>query len=462
MQMGFELNLQQTQKLIMTPELRQAIAILQLSSLELVDFIQKQVQENPALEIAEDENIEETQAATKEETEKFDVDWQEYFQDGSDLGYTRIPREKYREINYDNFLSKPPTLEEHLLAQLDLFRCTAFERRIAEFLIGNLDKNGYLCVSLEEVVKMCKCEPQKAEAALALVQSFDPSGIGARSLSECLLLQLEHKGLQEDELLKHFIADYLEDLAKGGLQKVAQELKVDIGKVQEMVDIIQTLDPKPGRWFADSEQVTYIVPDIVVEKVEGEFIVLVNDVAAPRLGINQVYRKILAGNSVDTHAKKFIEGKLDAALWVIKSIEQRRMTLYRVATSLVEYQREFLEKGVNYLRPLNLKQIAEKLGVHESTVSRATNNKYIQTPVGVFSLKFFFASGVSGRDDSITSVSVKNIIKKQIDSEDPYKPYTDQEVTDMLAKKGIEVSRRTVAKYRDELGIASSNRRKRY
>lgn len=467
MQMSFELNLQQTQKLIMTPELRQAIAVLQLSSLELEEFVQEQMMENPALEIEGSEETHEEVSSTKEDGEEFDIDWHEYFQDRSDLGFIGSPREESKEVNYDNFLTKAPTLVEHLLAQLKISTCSAKEKRIAEFIIGNLDRNGYLCITLKEISDICGLDIPQIEKVLELVQSFDPLGVCARDLKECLLLQVNDKDLQlkglSKDLLTLIIREYLEDVADGRLLKIAKELDVSPEEVQQLIDYIKTLDPKPGKWFAGTDQTTYIVPDVVVENVEGEFIVIVNDVNAPRLGINPVYKSLLAVDTVDDNAKKFIEGRLNSAVWVIKSIEQRRLTLNRVANCIVEFQKDFLENGIKSLKPLNLKQIADQLEIHESTVSRATNNKYIQTPQGVFPFKFFFASGVENHSGGgISSESIKKSLQEYFSKEDTSKPYTDQQLTNMLKSQGVNISRRTVAKYRGELNIPSANRRKRY
>ena len=470
MRVTFELSLQQTQKLIMTPELRQAIAVLQLSSLELVEFIQEQILENPALEIETTEDgPEENPVATKEDKESgdnetFDVDWHEYFQD-RDIGYIKAPREEARDINYDNFLTKTPTLEEYLLNQLKYSSCNDKEKEIAQFIIGNLDRNGYLCVSLNEVAETCSCDMSLVEVMLKTVQSFDPPGVAARDLVECLLIQVNHKEL-ESELacfLTAIIKYHLEDVAGGKLLKIAKGLEIKLTEVQQFVDYIKTLDPKPGRWFADSEQTRYVVPDVVVEKVEDEYVVIVNDAYVPRLGISPIYRSLLLSDTVDINAKKFIEGKLNSAAWIIKSIEQRRLTLYKVVNCIVDFQQGFFDNGVKYLKPLNLKRIAEKLGIHESTVSRAANNKYIQTPQGVFPLKFFFASGVDNcLGNGVSSESIKKMLKEYVANENSIKPYTDQQLTGMLKSQGIEISRRTVAKYRGELGIFPTSKRKRY
>ena len=470
MKIAFELNLQQNQKLIMTPELRQAITVLQFSSLELVEFIQEQILENPALEIETIEDAtEENLAAIKEgredeDSETCDVDWHEYFQD-RDIGFIKASREEAREINYDNFLTKAPTLEEYLLNQLKFSFCDAKEKEIAQFIIGNLDRNGYLRIFLKEIAEICSCDMSQVEAMLETVQSFDPPGVAARDLIECLLIQVNHKKLESDlaYFLTAIIKYHLEDIAAGKLLKIAKNLEITLLEAQQFVDYIKTLDPKPGRWFADSEQTRYIVPDLVVEKVEGEYIVIVNDVYVPRLGINPVYRRLLSSDTVDVNAKKFIEGKLNSAAWIIKSIEQRRLTLYKVVNCIVEFQQGFFDNGVRYLKPLNLKQIAKKIDVHESTVSRATNNKYVQTPQGVFPLKFFFANGVDNCfGDGVSSESIKKMLLEYVANENSIKPYTDQQLANMLKSRGIEISRRTVAKYRGELGITSTSKRKRY
>ena len=469
MQIDFKLNLQQTQKLIMTPELRQAIAVLQLSSLELAEFIQEQILENPVLEIEATEDVAEeipvADSGKKDgDSEAFDIDWHEYFQD-RDIGYIKMFSEEAREINYDNFLTKAQTLEEYLLNQLKYSSCSAEEKEVAQFIIGNLDGSGYLCISLKEIAEICSCDMSRVEDMLKLVQSFEPPGVAARDLVECLVLQVNYKELELKfaDYLTSIIKYHLEDIANGKLLKIAKNLEITLLEVQQFVDYIKNLDPKPGRWFADSEQTRYVVPDVVVEKVEGEYIVIVNDAYAPRLGINSAYKSLLLADTVDINAKKFIEEKLNSAAWIIKSIEQRRHTLYKVVNCIVEFQQEFFDNGIKYLKPLNLKRIAERLEIHESTVSRATNNKYVQTPRGIFPLKFFFASGVDNNSgNGVSSESIKKMLREYITNENTAKPYTDQQLTDMLKSQGIEISRRTVAKYRDELGVVSTSKRKRY
>ncbi|MBS3977478.1 MAG: RNA polymerase factor sigma-54 [Syntrophomonadaceae bacterium] len=464
MRMGMGLHLEQTQKLIMTPELRQAIVILQLSTLELTQFIQQQLLENPVLEIREEPYDKEAEVAEqKEETETFDVDWEEYFQDGSDLGYIRSPREEAREYSYENYVSDSITLQEHLLQQLNLALPHGQKQKIGEFLIGNIDDYGYLQVSLAETARYFQLPEDEIGEVLQLIQSFDPSGVGARDLVECLLIQLNQvNGCHPDaaEIIRH----HLKDLGDGRVAKIARSLNISIQEVQEAADLIRTLDPKPGRRFGALNDIRYIVPDVVVERVGKEYVVLVNDTAAPRLGVNPLYKALMRRDTCcDTETRKFIESKLNAAAWMIKSIEQRRLTLYRVVTAIIDFQRDFLVKGVKALRPLTLRQVAETLGMHESTVSRATANKYIQTPQGVFELKFFFASGVNNSSGSTTSSEcIKKMLQELVQGENTLKPYADQEIANHLKRQGIQISRRTVAKYRNEMGILSATKRRRY
>ncbi|MFX4262574.1 RNA polymerase factor sigma-54 [Pelotomaculum propionicicum] len=471
MRIGYGLNMEQTQKLIMTPELRQAITVLQLSSLELSMYIEQQLQENPLLDLRDDDTEKNLELVDKgkseevgEEKKEYDLDWELYFQDSSDLGFSRQERNRDQpEYSYENFVSQAPTLSEHLLSQLFLSPCTNPERLIAEYLIGNIDDKGYIRVSPEEVAARLKVSEPEVTMVLSLIQTFDPPGVGARNLEECLLIQYNTLGIN-NEIVKELIEKYLEDLAKGKISRIAHELGVTVQEVQKAADILKTLDPKPGRNFSNPNDNRYIVPDIVVEKVEGEYIILVNDVIAPRITINSTYRSVLSKEkSFDPQTRRFVESKLNAAVWLIRSIEQRRLTLYKVAECLVEMQRDFLDYGIKYLKPLNLKNVAEKVGLHESTISRATSNKYIQTPQGVFEMKQFFSTGLNNVTGSTTSSEcIKKMVQEIIAGEDSRLPLTDQKISEMIKQKGIKISRRTVAKYRDELNIPAIGRRKRY
>ncbi|KJS14499.1 MAG: DNA-directed RNA polymerase subunit sigma-24 [Peptococcaceae bacterium BRH_c4b] len=471
MRMGYGLHIEQTQKLIMTPELRQAITVLQLSSLELESYIEQQLQENPLLELSEEQEKsdgEEVELHEKEQEAKpekeYDMDWENYFNDTSDLGYNKIEKNTEKSAyTYENFLSLAPTLAEHLLFQLSLSQCPERIRNIAEYLIGNLDEHGYLQISLEDAIRHLGTTRFEVEEALKLVQTFDPSGVCARTLEECLLIQVDQLG-KKDTLLRRVIESHLMDLAKGKLSRMAQTLGVPVQEIQRVADYIRTLDPKPGRNFTNSNETRYIVPEIVLEKIGGEYVILVNDTSVPRLTINSTYRSVLSKDKdTDSKTRRFVESKLNAAAWLIRSIEQRRMTLYKVASCLVELQRDFLDYGVKYLKPLNLKRVADLVGLHESTVSRATSNKYIQTPQGVLEMKYFFSSGLSNSSGTMTSAeSIKKMLQEIVTSEDTANPYNDQKIAEIFKLRGIKISRRTVAKYRDELNIAPIRKRKRY
>ncbi|MEG6615113.1 RNA polymerase factor sigma-54 [Peptococcaceae bacterium 1198_IL3148] len=460
MRLGYGLSIEQTQKLIMTPELRQAIAILQMSSLDLTQFVEQQLQENPLLEkTVEEAGLDQADAGGHED--KFDIDWQEYFQDSSDLGDSGGPINRDKEYNYEAFVAEAPSLSEHLNFQLAMSNCPKDIAVIVKYLIGNLDPRGYLHISLDEVKHELNSTDDKVAAALEVLQSMEPVGIGARTLEECLLLQV--KGInKENPLLISIIQRHLKDLAQGKYNKIATKLGVTVKEVQRVADTIRMLDPKPARNFSHRDDNQFIVPDVVVEKVGDEYIILVNDVTVPRIRVNNLYKSVVK-QSQDNDARKYVETKLNAALWLIRSIEQRRMTLYRVTNTLVELQQEFLDYGVKYLKPLNLKDVANRLELHESTISRATANKYIQTPQGVFEMKYFFSSGIKRQQgNDVSSESIKKLLQEVVAGEDPKKPLSDQKIADLLKEKGIQISRRTVTKYRDELGILSTSQRKRY
>ena len=467
MRLGYGLSLEQTQKLIMTPELRQAITILQLSALELSTYVEEQLLENPLLETQEEsseikEDVEPTVEEERPADEKWEVDWQDYFHDQDE---NRVRQERVIVVEekqrFDPFIAASPTLLEHLLEQLHVQKVSA-SLAVAEYIVGNLNDNGCLTLTLEDIARETNVSLKTAEEALALVQTLDPLGVGARNLEECLRLQLPLLPNYPPELSE--LLKYLEDLAAGRLQRIAHALKISISRVQELADLVRKLDPKPGLSFSGPGDVRYVVPDVVVEEIEGEFIILVNDITVPRLGINKAYREALRLEE-GTDTRKFVEQKLNAAAWLIRSIEQRRLTLYKVSNAIVKWQTEFLRNGIRHLRPLTLRDIAEEVGVHESTVSRATSHKYIQTPRGIFEFKFFFASSMGrghNNDSSITTEGIKLTLRDIISSENPKSPYSDQKLADLLKAGNMEISRRTVAKYRDELGIAATTVRKRY
>ncbi|MCR4398689.1 MAG: RNA polymerase factor sigma-54, partial [Firmicutes bacterium] len=384
----------------------------------------------------------------------------DYFSDSSDVGY--VPRWQDDDRSpFDCVAPRGPTLTEHLMDQLYLSVLSDEERAIGEFLIGNVDENGYLRCSLADVVAETGCSPEKAAAVLETVQGFDPVGVASRDLKECLLAQLDYLGC-DDALPRLIVERHLEDLAAAKYGRIAEALGCGIQDVQRAADVIRTLDPKPGRKFPGANDVNYIIPDVVVERVCGEYVVVMNDSMLPRISINPYYRRLLHERK-DAETRKFLENRFNSALWLLRSIEQRRLTLYRVTESIVKIQREFFDHGTRRLKPMTLRQVADMIGVHESTVSRAVANKYVQTPHGVFEMKSFFNSGVpSAGGGGVSSRAIKKMLREMIEGENPTSPLSDQEIADIFSKKGIFISRRTVTKYREDLGIWSSTRRKRY
>jgi RNA polymerase sigma-54 factor len=457
MKLTHDVFLAQQQKLVMTPELRQAIAILQMSTLELNQHIQQQLEENPFLEEKETEETIEPDAEHNENMEE----WLEFFND-RDIEYNQ--REQKEETSFENMITRKPSLYEHLEFQLQLTVKQPEDLNIGEYIIGNIDNNGYLSIGLDEVATRFNTTVKHVEEVLSIVQTFHPHGVGARDLAECLMLQLRHYG-KETELAQAIVSKHLDDVARGRLSRIAQQLDTSIYQVQEICDLIRTLDPRPGLQYSNDEEIKYIIPDVIVQELDGEFIIVVNDSNFPRLGLNQTYQNVLKQPGAFTpDVRKYMEEKMGSAVWLIKSIEQRRMTLYRVARCIVDIQTDFLRYGVKYIKPLNLKQVADRIEVHESTVSRATTNKYIQTPQGLFEFKYFFSSGVQSDTDNspVSSKSIKYLIEEMINNEDATQPLSDQTIGQLLKQKGIRISRRTVAKYRQELGILSTVARKRY
>ncbi|MCR3921366.1 MAG: RNA polymerase factor sigma-54 [Firmicutes bacterium] len=464
MRMTYSMKLEQTQKLIMTPKLQQAISLLQLPIMELQVFLQNEYLNNPILDFEEETEKEVAGEEIQPDAgqEKDPIDWDEYLRDEV---ADPLPAVNVRSTDalsaIDYALPTEPSLQEHLLFQLGLCSVTSTQKYIGQFLIGNIDPNGYVNGEMDELALLLGVEEREILAVLEIIQTFDPIGVGARSLLECLLLQLGQ--CQDNQpLAQTIIRHHLADVADNKVKKIATHLHVHPHEVQCAIDYIRTLDPKPGSLIGGSSDVLYIVPDVVVEKVQNEYIVLVNESNLPRLTINPYYRSLLGKGKSETQASDFIKSRLDSALWLVRSIEQRRTTLYHVAENIVRRQRDFLEEGVRHLVPMTLRQIAEEIGVHESTVSRTTANKYIQTPRGVYSLKFFFTSGVE--DDhgtAVSSESVKSHLKELIAAESQYRPYSDQKLSELLVKRGIIVSRRTIAKYREELTIPASSRRRR-
>lgn len=451
MKMDFDLKLQQTQKLIMTPELKQAIEILQLNAIELNSLIENEIETNPVLEKDD----------THDENDIYELyKYIKGFNDENIYGYNRDDEEK-DEITYENFVSLKPTMVEHLLFQLHITPVSKKMEKICEYVIFSLSPSGYLKENINDIAEYLGCSEKDVLKALEIIQSFDPPGIGARDLKECLKLQLTASG-KYDGLVKELIENHLNEIAENKYASLSKMLNVNITEIQSAVDLIKKLNPKPGSNFASNNDVKYIVPDVYVVKRNGEYVVIVNDSLFPRLRFNSHYQSILE-NINDEDAKRYVSSKLQSAMWLMKSIESRRETLYKVVKAIVDFQVDFFDKGIGYLRPMTQKQVADIVGIHESTVSRAANGKYVETPRGLFEIKYFFQSGISNKNGhELSSESIKNLIKKLIEEENPKKPLSDQKIADILNEKNINISRRTVTKYREELSIASTSKRKRY
>ena len=458
LRLSYNLNLEQTQKLIMTPELRQAIQLLQYTSLELNEYILKELEENPMLEL--EQPIMETEKVELSEPDKeIDIDWKEYFEKYDDISYKPEIDKNIKEYNYESFVSYMPTLKEHLISQLRLIDIDDRKFKICEYIIQNIDDNGYLETDISEIAKTLNEDTGKVEAMLKIIQGLDPIGVGARDLEECLFLQVKEYNYP---IIEDLIKNHLKDIAFNKMTKIAKEMELSLEDLQKACDFIKKLEPKPGRTYGgNSNEVKYIVPDATIKYLDGEYIIIVNDYTGPRLNINNFYKDLLK-DAGDKETTAFLQEKLNSATWIIKSIDQRRQTIYKVVESILKHQMAFFEKGEKHLVPLTLKDVAEDIKMHESTISRATNGKYVETPRGLFELKYFFSAGLNSQLGDISSTSVKATIKEIIDNENHKKPYSDQQIVDLLKDKGTIISRRTVAKYRDELNIPSSTLRRRY
>ena len=476
-----KLHLKLSQKLIMTPSLQQAIKLLQLSKLELQEVLNQELLENPLLEeSAEEVKSEETQAEEtkseneqaaepapvepkKEEKDSFEeIDYDAYFQDYIEYGYNpRGMGEEHEEFPIENTLTRPPNLADHLTWQLSMSDASPRTKEIAQFIIGNIDEDGYLRASNDEISASGGYAPEEVEEAVRAVQSLDPIGVGARDLRECLLLQLRFLEI-DAPLVEVIIRDHWEEFMQRKFVVLAKTLGIDMKTLEGIVELIKHLDPKPGRKYSN-ERAIYVEPDVYVHKVGDEYVIVLNEDGMPKLRINSGYRSML--NSMDSKSDgetvNYIKDKIRSAVWLIKSLDQRQRTIYKVAESIVKHQREFLEKGIDYLRPLVLRDVADDIQMHESTVSRVVSNKYMHTPRGLFLMKYFFHSGIdSDTGEDISSLTVKKKIQSYIENEDPRKPLSDSKIMKILNDEGINIARRTVAKYRDELNIPSSTDRK--
>jgi RNA polymerase sigma-54 factor len=461
------------QKLILTPSLQQAIKLLPMSTLELSDLLNQEMVENPMLEEVPTEDLQPVEAQAQDQekpsadatskTEPWDdQDYEYFFGDYLDDGYRpRAPQEVRELPPIENTLSTATSLTDHLMWQLSMQTDDAVVRDIGAAIIGNLDDDGYLVASFEELAEMGPWPVADVERALASVQGFDPVGVAARDLQECLLLQLRHLGLQGTNTEK-IVTEHLRLLQNHQVPEIARKLGVPIDDLKEHIEIIRHLDPKPGSRY-NPNQSQYVIPDVYIIKVEDQYVAVLNEDGLPQMRISPVYRRLLDKGAVENtdETRAYVKDKFRSALWLIKSVEQRQKTIQKVANSIINFQRDFLDHGIEHLRPLVLRDVANDIGMHESTVSRVVTNKYMHTPQGVFEMKYFFHSGISSSyGESVSSVTIKQRIRKIIENEDPRKPLSDSKIVSILQREGLVLARRTIAKYREELKIPTSNQRK--
>lgn len=459
-------DLRLTQKLALTPQLQLQLKLLQLPQLELSQYIELQVMENPLLEL--DEEMEDTEFETTSDEneedvfvnrlEKIMID--EYFaeraDDGRDLGYFNPGIDE--KPSFELFYSETEDLQKHLLWQLRLCRADDKIRAVAEIVIGNIDEDGYLKATDEEIMVLSHTDAETVRSAIKLVHGFDPPGVGARDIKECLILQIKNLGLS-NTVVQYIVEQHLEDIQKKKYEKIAKKFNISIDDVINAVKIIEKLEPRPGRNFCNTP--VYIpVPDVYIKKIEGEYQIILNDEGIPKLRLSKLYRELLMGKQLSVQERKYLKEKFKNAVELLKGIEHRNRTLYRVTESLIKFQREFFDKGPSFLKPLNLRALSEQLGLHESTISRVTSNKYLSCEHGVFSFKFFFGNALSSDHGDVSVNFVKELIQKIINKENPDKPFSDREISEMLKKQGIDIARRTVAKYREELKIPPKSLRK--
>jgi RNA polymerase sigma-54 factor len=478
--MALELRqqLKLTQQLIMTPQLQMAIKLLQLSRLELMDTIRRELEENPALEEVAESPGEEPLGESLEAVEmppaelppgqdlaregkvREEFDWSGFVDDFSTPSRVPVETEDREAPKYEAFITRKESLNDHLLWQFLMAKPDREDEEVASLIIGNLNKDGYLQVSVEEIAATLPAAPEKVEHVLALLQTFDPIGVCARDLKECLLIQARYLGFDRT-IITDIISEHLPNLEKKNYRAICKDLKISLDEVVSAVNVIRAMEPRPGRQFGD-ETPQYIVPDIYVYKMDNDFVIVLNDDGMPKLRLNSLFKRSVGrGRRIAGDAQDYIHDKVRSAAWLIKSIHQRQKTIYRVMESILRFQREFFENGIANLKPMVLRDVAQDIGMHESTISRVTTNKYAYTPQGIFELKYFFNSSIK-RDEggAIASASVMEKIRQLIASEDPKRPHSDDKIAQLLKRENIQIARRTVAKYREMMRMLPSNKRK--
>jgi RNA polymerase sigma-54 factor len=480
-------GLQQVQRLslqqILAPQLQQSLHLLQVSALELNTLVHEELQQNPLLEeLSKDDAPRVEVEGSSEETDgsreprdsagdqefskefevlsKLDDEWREYFSQTNSFRGRSTEQEEQRQHFFDSIVQQE-SLQQHLLSQLSFAEMTPEHRKVVELVIGSINDDGYLLTPLEEVSISSGIPLEELQQSIDLIQTFHPVGVGARNLKECLLIQLRRLG-KADSIEATVVDQHLDDLARKRYPEIARSLNLTTDQVQQVANFISTLEPKPGRMFS-AEQQQYVAADVVVQPVDDGYVILLNDEQIPHLRISNTYKELMAGGEKQAEVKDYIRDKIRAGKFLIKSIHQRQQTISNIAKVIVDRQRDFLEKGISHLRPLTMAQVAEVVGVHETTVSRAVANKYIQTPQGLFEMKYFFTPGfATASGGTLSNTSVKDHINQLIEREDSTKPLSDQEIVAILKEKGIPIARRTVAKYRNELNILPSNLRKKF
>lgn len=480
MDLKTQLQLKQQQQLVMTPQLQQAIRLLQLSRLELSEIVQQELLENPVLdEYAPPENEtefsidqpEDPNAPAQSNSDREDeintlsipkdiAEWESYLESSQSLPYQA--REEQERPSFEAMITRPDTLQEHLMWQLRMTRLTEEEMTAGQAIIGNLDDNGYLETPLEEILHPLGPDIEAVGPnVLRVIQEFDPPGAGARDLVECLLIQIRFLEL-EGSLVEKIIREHLHDVARGDVDTIVRQMEVSRSEVLKALDLLKELEPKPGRPFGGTESI-YVTPDAFLFKMGDEWTIMLNDDGMPKLRINGYYRELLKhGSSMKAEDREFLLEKIRSASWLIKSIDQRQRTIYRVTKSILEKQLDFFERGIRHLKPMVLRDVADDIGVHESTVSRVTTHKYLHCPHGLFELKFFFNPGIQTLSgEMMASESVRAKIRDLIGAEDTAKPLSDQAISQMLRLEGVDIARRTVAKYRESMKILPSSRRKK-
>lgn len=450
MNLDFGLSMHQEQKLIMTQQMQMSIKILQLSSFELQEYIEKEIQENPLLEAKYDKK--EDKLNYKEIIKYLEFD---------DYTHNNYVKGDDEEVSPFNFISNKKSLKEYLKEQIADFDEKDCIKHICNYIIENIDSKGYLGVSIEDISKEIHIPLNVAERALVIVQSLEPYGVGARDLKECLKIQLYQRKMENYKLLQ-IIDNHLEDIAENRYNIIGKSLNITPMEAQRYGDIIKKLQPKPSSGFYTGEEVNYIIPDAYIKKIGEKYYIIMNDDLVPKLMINNLYKGIINKNE-DKSAVEYVKSRLDSAAFLIKSIENRKSTIYRVLESILEIQKEYFDYGERYLKPMTLKEIADNLNMHESTISRAIRDKYIHTSKGTIKIKSLFTTSIQGNNsDNMSSINVKKLISNLIDKEDKKNPLSDQYISDELKKVNVNISRRTVTKYREEMRIKSSKGRKRF